>query len=149
MHSFATKFTTALLVATSVMAAAEQAEQQPPLSAHQQLLSDLWDDHTKYEFSPDHKSTSDTMATMTSNPHVNHVPTMVGAVGGPAVAAFYEQHFIFANPDMNLSPVSRTIGSASLVDEMIISLVHDRPVPWLLPGVEPTGKKLEIGRAHV
>ncbi|CAJ1376197.1 unnamed protein product [Effrenium voratum] len=114
------------------------------LTAHQQMLSDLWDEHCRYEFDPAHKSTEKTMATMVAEPYVNHIPTMVGGIGKESLSNFYETQFIFTNPDMTLVPVSRTVGADSLVDELIIKMVHDKPVPWLLPGVEPTGRPLEF-----
>jgi hypothetical protein len=66
-----------------------RAAAAPELTAHQQLLSDLWDEYCKYAphththttFAPDHKSVEQTMATMTAAPHVNHIPTMVGGAG--------------------------------------------------------------------
>eukprot|EP00913_Durusdinium_trenchii_P020338 g19106.t1 len=70
------------------------AEKQPPLSgamesaaargsltAHQRMLSDLWDAHCRYEFAEGHKSVENTMATMVEDAYVNHVPTMVGGFG--------------------------------------------------------------------
>ena len=46
----------------------------------------------KHEFAT--KSVADTMATMVEPAHVNHVPTMTGGTGMPAIARFYERHFI-------------------------------------------------------
>merc|ERR1711966_213805 len=87
-------------------------------------------------------STEDTMGTMTSVPFVNHVPTMVGGYGQKMVSYFYENHFIFQNPTMELERVKRTVGQASLVDELIVTVVHDTDIDWLLPGVDPTGMKI-------
>jgi hypothetical protein len=114
------------------------------LSDHEQMLSDLWDEHCKFEFDPAFKSTSKTMDTMTTNPYVNHIPTMIGGYGKKAVFDFYDQHFIFSNPSIELVTVSRTIGKNQLVDELIVKLVHDRYIDWVLPGVEPTGLPIEF-----
>ena len=41
-------------------------------------------------------------------------------------------------------PVSRTIGPDRLVDEMVVSFTHDVEIDWMLPGVPPTGRRVEI-----
>ncbi|THV05373.1 NTF2-like protein [Dendrothele bispora CBS 962.96] len=103
----------------------------------------IWEEHTYFEFEV--RSVAKTMGTMVAEPYVNHVPTMTGGVGREALTAFYRDHFIFANPaDTELQLVSRTVGSDRVIDEFIFKLTHDRTVDWLLPGVPPTGKKLEI-----
>ena len=104
------------------------------------------------------------METMVEEPYVNHVPVMTGTselerreggtdslsciaggVGKDNLRHFYSKHFIPCNPpDMVLVPVSLTVGTSSLVDEMVIKLTHTCEVPWLLPGVAPTGKKVEF-----
>ena len=38
----------------------------------------------------------------------------------------------------------RTIGTDQLVDEMVISMVHDSNVDWLVPGVAPTNLPFEF-----
>jgi carboxymethylenebutenolidase len=40
--------------------------------------------------------------------------------------------------------VSRTIGTDQLVDEMIFKFTHTVRMDWMLPGVAPTGKRVEI-----
>jgi carboxymethylenebutenolidase len=47
-------------------------------------------------------------------------------------------------PDTTLSPVSRTIGEDQLVDEMIFSFTHTQEIPWMLPGIAPTNRRVEI-----
>jgi len=106
-------------------------------------LEAIWDEHTYFEFAE--RSVAKTMATMVAEPYVNHIPTMAGGVGRESLTAFYRDHFIFMNPpDLDMKTVSRTLGPDRVVDELIISFTHDRPVDWLLPGVPPTGKKLII-----
>ena len=85
------------------------------------------------------------MATMVASPYVNHVPTMTGGVGATDLHRFYKNHFVNANPDDTaLIPLSRTIGADRVVDEMLFSFTHDREIDWMLPGVKPTGKRVEI-----
>ncbi|KAF9535013.1 hypothetical protein CPB83DRAFT_843335 [Crepidotus variabilis] len=105
-------------------------------------LDAIWEEHCYYEF--ELKSLAKTMATMVAEPYVNHIPTMTGGIGREQLTAFYRDHFIFANPDVVLQPISRTVGLDRVVDEFVFELTHDRVVDWLLPGVQPTGKKLLI-----
>jgi carboxymethylenebutenolidase len=86
-----------------------------------------------------------TMATMNEAPHVTHVPTMTGGSGYDAVRHFYATCFIGRVPDDWLvTPVSRTVGENSLVDEVMISFTHDSDMPAILPGVKPTGRKVRV-----
>jgi carboxymethylenebutenolidase len=90
------------------------------------------------------------MATMVPKPYVNHVPTMTGGVGHDALKRFYKYHFIGVNPpDFRMTPVSRTVGADSLVDEFIVSFTHTTEIDWLLPGIAPTGRKVEIATLAV
>ena len=43
-----------------------------------------------------------------------------------------------------MTPVSRTIGEDQLVDEMVFKFTHSIRMDWMLPGVAPTGKRVEI-----
>ena len=58
---------------------------------------------------------------------------------------FYKHHFIPKTPqDTTLIPISRTVGEGILVDEMLFCFTHDIEVDWMLPGIAPTGKRVEI-----
>jgi carboxymethylenebutenolidase len=106
-------------------------------------LGALWEKHTFYEFGA--RDVPATMKTMVSEPYVNHVPTMTGGVGARDLARFYANHFIPKCPaDTKLVPVSRTIGADRLVDEMLFCFTHDIEIDWMLPGVKPTGKYVEV-----
>jgi carboxymethylenebutenolidase len=106
-------------------------------------LSKLWDLHCLYEFGT--RNVDDTMATMVAQPYVNHVPTMTGGVGYKELHRFYTNHFVNANPaDTKLIPISRTIGADRVVDEMLFCFTHDREIDWMLPGIAPTGKYVEV-----
>jgi carboxymethylenebutenolidase len=70
---------------------------------------------------------------------------MTGGYGKAELDAFYSRDFIpRMPPDTNLTPVSRTIGLDQLVDEIIFSFTHTQEMPWMLPGVAPTNKYVEI-----
>ncbi len=106
-------------------------------------LSKLWDEHTLHEFGT--RDVDATMATMVDEPYVNHVPTMTGGVGARDLSRFYAKHFIPTTPaDTKLIPISRTIGADRVVDEMLFCFTHDIEVDWMLPGVPPTGRYVEI-----
>jgi len=109
---------------------------------------ETWDAHTAAEF-----VTADvdaTMATMTDNPTVLHVPTSVGAHGREAVRNFYATYFIgHQAADMTLNRLSRTATLETVVDELAISFTHDVVIPWILPGVAPTGRKVVIALVTV
>lgn len=106
-------------------------------------LAALWDAHCRYEFET--RDVDATMATMVAQPYVNHIPTMTGGVGFDALRDFYANHFVGVNPpDFELVPVSRTVGESSVVDEMIVRFTHTTVIDWMLPGIEPTGRSVEI-----
>ena len=70
---------------------------------------------------------------------------MTGGVGSQELRKFYTEHFIFSNPsDTKLIPISRTVGSDRVVDELLFSFTHNTEIDWMLPGIAPTGKFVEI-----
>ncbi len=86
-----------------------------------------------------------TLATMAPNPHLVNVPTMVGGQGPQGVRTFYANRLIgqFFPPDVTFETLSRTYSEERLIDEIIISFTHTSKIDWMLPGVEPTGKRVE------
>ncbi len=77
--------------------------------------------------------------------HVNHVPVMTGGCGKDQLRAFYSRDFIPSMPpDTMLTPISRTVGENQLVDEMIFSFTHTQEMPWMLPGIPPTHRRVEV-----
>ncbi len=117
--------------------------QSTQLSPEQEAMVATWEAHMAAEFA-DH-SIDKTMATMSANPFVNHVPVMTGGVGDAAVRKFYSTYFLPAHPKDTASvPIARTVGTDRVVDEMQFSFTHDIEMPWILPGVAPTGRHVEI-----
>jgi carboxymethylenebutenolidase len=115
----------------------------PTLTPSQQAMSDLWDEHMRSEF--ESHSVEDTLETMVDDPHVNHVPVLTGGVGLEEVRKFYSERFIPQQPpDTEIIPVSRTVGNNQLVDELISRFTHTVEMDWLLPGIPPTGRRVEI-----
>lgn len=106
-------------------------------------LDRLWQRHSDLEFVE--RSVDATMATMVPEPYVNHIPTLTGGVGYRDLYRFYRDHFIPKNPkDAKLIPISRTIGADRIVDEVLLCFTHDIEIDWMLPGVPPTGKYVEV-----
>lgn len=124
------------------------AERQSTLSAEQQAMVALFQKHVDAELAGDLDTT---MNTMTDDPHLHNVPTMIGGVGRAGVRVFYRDHLVgkFFPPDVTMTPVSRTVGRDQVVDELVISFTHTTPIDWMLPGVPPTGKHVEVAFAVI
>jgi len=106
-------------------------------------LGALFDGHIAREFAD--QDVDATMETMTPEPYVQCVPTMTGGFGGQGVRRFYSEHFVNQMPkDAQVTPISRTVGKDQVVDELIVSFTHDAQWDYLLPGIPPTGKRVEL-----
>jgi carboxymethylenebutenolidase len=117
--------------------------QPPALTADEQTLNDVWNEHLRAEFAA--HSPDEALATMVAHPRVHQVPVMIGGEGRDEVYAFYARYFLpQIPPDMDTVPVSRTIGQGRLVDEMIVRFTHTIPMAFILPGIPPTGKRVEV-----
>jgi carboxymethylenebutenolidase len=120
----------------------------PAFTAEEQQVNDAWDAHLCTEFSA--HSAEEALATMVAHPRVNLVPVMIGGEGRDAVDAFYAHDFLpQIPPDLEMVPVSRTIGQGRLVEQMVVRFTHTILMAWMLPGIPPTGKRYpkERGRA--
>jgi carboxymethylenebutenolidase len=106
-------------------------------------LGAVFDEHVASEFEA--KDIDATMHTMVDEPYVWHVPALTGASGGEAVRQFYVSQFIGHTPaDVVLRPISRTVSSDRVIDEFVLEFTHDAEVPFMLPGVPPTGRKVRV-----
>ena len=109
----------------------------------EETLARVWDQHVGAEFGA--RSADQALETMTADPYVLNVPLMVGGRGRQGVHDYYANYFVsHFPPDIELVPVSRTIGQDQLVEEMIMRFTHTIRVDWLLPGIAPTGKRAEL-----
>lgn len=118
------------------------------LSQKQKAMVALFEQHVHAELNGDLETT---MATMTDNPHLNHVPVMAGGVGKEGVRHFYANHLVgkFFPPDVTMTTISDTVGQDQIVQELVISFTHTVPIDWLLPGVAPTGKPVIMALAVI
>jgi carboxymethylenebutenolidase len=106
-------------------------------------LGEIFDKHLEFEF--EKEEVDAIMTTMTEDPYVHHVPTLIGGRGYDGVYNFYKNHFVGKLPkDFKVTKISRTVGVDQVVDELVISFTHDTEIEYLLPGVAPTGKYVEI-----
>ena len=106
-------------------------------------LEQLWADHLAGEF--ESKDVEATLATMVDDAYVNHMPVNTGGRGKDALRAFYQNDFIQSWPDdLQMVPLNRVGGEGQLVDELHLTFTHDKPMPWLLPNVPPTHKKIAM-----
>jgi carboxymethylenebutenolidase len=122
--------------------------QKPALKADEQKLSDVWLEHLRAEFKAN--SPDEAIATMTANPRVNQIPVMIGGNGREELYEFYARYFLpQIPPDTEMVPVSRTIGQGRVVEEMVFRFTHTIPMDWMLPGIPPTGKPVEVGMVVV
>ena len=84
----------------------------------------LWELHTRLEFAT--KDAAATVATMTPDNYVNHVPVMTGGRGRDEMIEFYGKHFIPKMPaDTTLRLLARTVGQRS-AHRRVRFFVHPR-----------------------
>jgi carboxymethylenebutenolidase len=114
-----------------------------PAALSPQQLEQLWAEHLKGEFET--KDVEATLETMVEDAYVNHMPVHTGGRGKDALRAFYRDDFIPSWPDdLQMTPVNRVVGEGQLVDELHITFTHSKPMPWFLPNVPPTHKKVAV-----
>jgi carboxymethylenebutenolidase len=119
------------------------AAMEQSFSAAERRLIELWERHLHYEFAA--KDAGATVETMAESSWVNHVPVMTGGTGPREVLEFYDRHFIPRMPaDTAIELVCRTVGQNRVIDELIFKFTHDLEMDWMLPGVAPTGRRVEV-----
>jgi carboxymethylenebutenolidase len=70
---------------------------------------------------------------------------MAGGEGFDGVHEFYTKSFISTlPPDTETTLISRTVGHNQIVDELIFKFTHTTKMDWMLPGIEPTGERVEV-----
>jgi carboxymethylenebutenolidase len=113
------------------------------LTPEQRDMVALWEQHLKAEFQD--KDARESCDTMVATPYVNHVPVLTGGIGRHQLEHYYGKYFIPGMPpDVELVPISQTVGQNRIVDEFVFRCTHTVQMDWLLPGVAPTGRPLEL-----
>jgi carboxymethylenebutenolidase len=111
-------------------------------------LTQVWDAHVAAEFQD--KDPDAAVATMCDDATLLHVAVATGARGKEALRQFYADVFIPSWPDdLAVETRSRTADDTTVVEELIVRGTHDRPMPFWLPGVEPTERRFEVAIAAV
>ena len=106
-------------------------------------LERVWDQHRDALLVRRDPATA--VAAMADEPSVTHIPALTGGTGHQAVERFYaDQVLPYLPADLTLTRISRTVDRWRLVEETTVSFTHDRELPWLLPGVEPTFRRAEV-----
>jgi carboxymethylenebutenolidase len=106
-------------------------------------LLDVWQRHVLAEFV--HKNVEDALALMTEDAHVLLVPSLTGGKGKPEVRAFYAGSFLpQIPPDIEPVLLSQTVGQDRIVEESVYRFTHSIAMDWMLPGIAPTGKRVEV-----
>lgn len=118
------------------------------LTTEQQALIEVWEHHMAAEF--ERHDAGEAIATMTQSPTLVHVPVATGATGREALRTFYATKFCpFLPPDAKLQLLTRTVGQNRIVDEFVLRFTHTIRMDWFAPGVEPTGKRVELPHVAV
>jgi carboxymethylenebutenolidase len=111
-------------------------------------LLEIWRQHTYAEFVLQDADVA--VATMTDDAYVLLVPIMKSAVGKAAVRDTYANHFINQTPaDLVNTSIAVLVGEDLLIEEMILSFTHDIQMDWVLPGVPPTGRRVELAAVAI
>ena len=116
--------------------------QHPALTTDERKLAGVWEEHLRAEFEA--RSVDETLATMVANPRVHLAPVMLGGSGKEEVSEFYQRFMAQIPKDSEILPVSRTVGQGRVVEEIIFRFTHDIRMDWMVPGIPPTGKRVEI-----
>jgi carboxymethylenebutenolidase len=75
---------------------------------------------------------------------------MIGGSGRAEMHTFYSTHFLNQIPaDMEIVPLSRTIGETRVVDELVLKFTHSIQMDWILPAVPPTDQRIELAMVVV
>jgi carboxymethylenebutenolidase len=113
------------------------------------IVRDVW--NAKYEDDVPERASMSVVTRMTQNsPHVSILPTLEGGIGRKKLEEFYREFFVPSLvEDFKIRLVSRTMGVDKVVDEMLVSFTHSDEVDWILPGVPPTDKFVEIPMVSV
>ena len=111
-------------------------------------LGAVFDAHMTAEF--ELRDADKAVETMTDAPSLTHVPVITGAKGKEALRDFYRDHFVGKWPsDTSVERISRTMSENMVVDEFIVRFTHDIVMDAIVPGVAPTGRRVELPHVAV
>jgi carboxymethylenebutenolidase len=113
------------------------------MTPEEQKLTEVFQEHSMAEFVA--RDPEAALSSMVDNPYVMNFPILKGGVGKEAVRAFYSKEFIPQIPsDVEVIPVTQTAGQNRLIIEGVMRFTHSIQMDWVLPGVAPTNKRIEL-----
>jgi carboxymethylenebutenolidase len=76
---------------------------------------------------------------------VRNVPTDTGGDTEAEIRRYLAEDVLPNLPaDLTFRRISRTADQRRVVAETMVGFTHDRPLPWLLPGVDATHRRAEV-----
>lgn len=118
-------------------------EDMSQLTEFQQKFLSNWQRHGEAEFL--HFDPHAAIDTMGENPYIMNIPFGRLVQGREEVFNFYKYDMMPNVPeDFAMVPLHRVLGANTLMDELLITFTHSCDMPWTVPGVPPTGKKVEM-----
>jgi|SRR5262249_55904448 len=103
----------------------------------------VWEEHIQGEFVT--KDVHQALATMVEDASVFTIPTGWGGKGKTALLPLYRDEFIPSIPEeWDAKILNRILKDECIVEETLTRFRHSKRMDWFLPGVEPTGKVIEI-----
>jgi carboxymethylenebutenolidase len=81
---------------------------------------------------------------LTDDCALTNVPVGSGGTGTDELRHYLEDVAAHRPADLSFRRVSRTVDQRRLAEESMVTFTHDRELPWLLPGVAPTGRQVEV-----
>jgi carboxymethylenebutenolidase len=108
----------------------------------------LWASHCRYEF--ELRDVEGALSTMVDDPYLWNIPTMRGGRGQEGMRRYYRENFVgTTSDDAAIESVSLTVADDQIAEEVILTFTHDREMPWVPPGVAPTGARVDIPQLAV
>ena len=113
------------------------------LTPYQQTMLNTWGQHGRAEF--ELKDPDAAIATMSDNPYILGISLGQLLYGREAVHTFYARDFLPKIPaDFSRVPVAQIVGADHIAEEFLVRFTHTVEMPWMAPGVRPTGRKVDI-----
>jgi carboxymethylenebutenolidase len=113
------------------------------LTPDQEEMLSTWQQHMHAEFVL--KDADAALATITDTPYVFLAALGDARVGRRAIRDYYANIFLPNIPaDFQATPLSQTIGVDRIAEEMIARFTHTMAMDWILPGVPPTHRRIEV-----
>jgi carboxymethylenebutenolidase len=120
----------------------------PPSTTAPERMLQLWQQHTHAEFVD--RNADAAVALMTERAYVLHVASGTGGTGREQVRRFYAHEFLpFIPQDFQLVPVSQMFAADRIIEELVARFTHTLQMDWVLPGVPPTGRRVDFAMIAV